>query len=188
MISGRPLKENKMPDMKIKSICNILLLGFFAAILITDEIQAGPRQNVTDTICCPPVNLQVVSTTFPTFCVSWQVNTDSGCIHPPYGYEIQWAYYPGSGPWWSGNVVYSSGTTINFCTNVDTCRNYQWRVRTICDTANGGTYSDWVYGKKFAMGCTHDGQKNSEKKSDDHKPTLITPSFTRQPISSIKEQ
>lgn len=174
--------------MKNKTFFHTLLLALFSTCILAFSTKAESSINMPDTVCCPPLNLQIVSTTFPTFCVSWQVNADSGCIHPPYGYEIQWAYYPGTGPWSSGTVVYSSGTTINFCANTDTCRNYQWRVRTICDTANGGAYSDWVYGKKFAMSCTHDGQKNSEKKSDDHKPALITPSFTRQPISSIKWQ
>lgn len=167
--------------MKMKTILPALLI--FSTFFFTKSAKAIPSYHMPDTVCCPPVKLQVVSTIFPTFCVSWQVNMDSNCIKTPYGYQVQWAAYPGTGPWSSATVVYSGGNTINFCANADTCRNYQWRVRTICDTSNGGTYSNWVYGRKFAMTCNHDGQKgkiNSE--SADHKVVPGGNAFIRRSI------
>jgi len=129
------------------AFCVIISLSIYAG-----KANAGIKIPITDSVCCNPDSLKVVSVNYPVFCVSWKVSTDSTCKHP-YGFTVQWRPYPGSGAWTERIKIYTGGTTINFCDSVDTCRNYQWRVRTICDTTNGGIYSDWVYGNKFAMNC-----------------------------------
>ncbi len=128
-------------------ICAIITLSFYAG-----NANASIKTVVTDTACCPPDSLKIISTIYPVFCVSWHVRADSGC-RVSYGFEVQWRYHPGSNPWNGAIKIYTGGSTVSFCANVDTCRVYQWRVRTICDTLNGGTYSAWVYGGKIAMNC-----------------------------------
>lgn len=138
---------------------SVIICIFIYLFCFTDKTNAAIKTSVIDTACCAPDSLKVVSTDFPFFCVSWHVPADSNC-RTPIGFEIQWRYYPSSNPWTSSTVLYTGGTTINICHSVDTCRNYQWRVRTICDTANGGVYSDWVYGNKFGMkNCGNGFQK-----------------------------
>lgn len=142
------------------------------SILLATNVNAGNKLNGVDTTCCAPDSLAVISTNYPTFCVRWQVSADSNCINP-YGFEIRWAYFPGSGPWHSAIIPYAGGTIINFCSNVDTCRSYQWMVRTICDTANGGIYSDWVGGRKFVM--TNCGGGPQDKLIDKYSPIQNSP-------------
>jgi hypothetical protein len=77
------------------------------------------------------------------------VSIDSNC-KSPYGYEIQWKQL-GTLLWYNRILPYTGGTTVNYCDSVTVCGNYQWRVRTICDTIGGYTYSDWVNGNKFTM-------------------------------------
>jgi len=146
----------------------VIIFATISLSLFAGNSNAGEiKTTLIDTSCCPPDSLKVVSKTFPVFCVSWHVASDSNC-RVPYGFEIQWRRYVGAGPWSSFIKIYTGGTTENFCTRVDTCTVYQWRVRTICDTLNGGTYSDWVYGNKIIMDCgivalTDDIREQAEK-------------------------
>ncbi len=123
----------------------ITILSFY-----TGKVNAEIKLPIIDSTCCKPDSLKVVSTNYPVFCVSWQISTDSTCQRP-YGFEIEWRPFPSASPWYNKIVIYTGGTVINFCDSVINCGNYQWRVRTICDTAGVTTYSDWVYGNKFAM-------------------------------------
>jgi hypothetical protein len=135
------------------TICTIIALSLYAG-----KANGGTTTSGRDTVCCAPDSLKVVSINYPVFCVSWKVNPDSSC-KTPYGFEVQWRHYPGSFPWTGKIMIYTGGTIINFCDSVDSCGGFQWRVRTICDTLNGGTYSDWVYGNKFSMPCGGHFQK-----------------------------
>lgn len=131
---------------------SIVFCAIFSLSLIVVKANTSFKVPITDSICCDPDSLKVVSVNYPVFCVSWKIPADSTCKHP-FGFTVQWKPYPSSDPWSEKIIIYTGGTTINFCDSVDTCRNFQWRIRTICDTLNGGTYSNWVYGNKFSMNC-----------------------------------
>jgi len=151
--------------MKPKSL-SIALIVIACLSFNTLKAKAEIKYSITDTICCPPDSLKVISTNYPVFCVSWQVASDSTC-RTPYGFTVQWRPYPWTGPWLEAIKVYTGGTTVIFCESVTVCTSYQWRVRTICDTANGGTYSDWVYENKFAMqNCGGSDFEGTDDKKD----------------------
>lgn len=137
-----------------KHLKSIALLTIISFLFFTGKANTINKLPITDTICCPPDSLKVVSTNFPVFCVSWKVSADSSC-KLPFGFEVEWRPFPGSGPWTTKVKIYTGGTLVTFCDSVSVCSGYQWRVRTICDSTSGGTatYSAWVYGNKFAMTC-----------------------------------
>ena len=147
------------------AFCAIMILS-----LSSGKVNAGLKNSKTDTICCTPDSLKLVSTNHFIFCVSWRVSTDSNC-RTPYGFELQWRRYLSSDPWKSKVIIYNGGTSVSLCDSVDTCRSYQWRVRTICDTLGSGTYSDWVYGSKFVIICIISPQNRNDFK---HLPLLAT--------------
>ena len=103
------------------------------------------------TTCCPPDSLSLYYYTGKQFCIRWKVSADSSCTIP-YGFQVQWRQYPGLFTWNTKTVVYNSGNTIVFCDTAKVCTENIWRVRTICDTANGGTYSNWV-SMTGSLGC-----------------------------------
>ncbi len=138
--------------IRLLAFCSVIAILFFAA-----NANAANRTSTTDSTCCTPDSLQVISSDYPVFCVSWNVPIDSMC-RTPQAFEIQWK--PLYGAIWKSKIVpYTSGTTINFCDSVDTCGTYMWRVRTKCDDS---IYSDWVDGKKFIVPCDHDGPNNAQ--------------------------
>jgi len=121
------------------AICAIISLSLFAG-----KANAEIKLPTTDSTCCKPDSLKVVSLNYPAFCVSWWFPEDSACVIP-YGFEVQWRalgthFYAG------GTKFYVSGGTQIFCDNVYSCRTHEWRVRTICTSGGVTTYSDWVYG------------------------------------------
>lgn len=148
----------------MKTKFQLLAIAITILFFYSSNANAAIKFSIIDSTCCKPDSLKVVSTNFPTFCVSWQISTDSAC-QAPYGFEVEWRQFPSALPWNNQTVIYSGGTTINFCAQVLGCGNYQWRVRTICDTAGVFTYSDWVYGNKFAMrNCLEELQIPSDSK------------------------
>jgi len=134
----------------------IVLFAIISLTLFASNAYASVKVPVTDTICCNPDSLKVVSVIYPTFCVSWRISLDSPC-RVPYAFQVQWRRFPSSDPWTEAIKIYTGGTTISFCSTVNECRAYQWRVRVVCDSIDS-TFSDWVYGPKFGMNCT--GDKN----------------------------
>jgi hypothetical protein len=128
---------------------HLLALSLVIIFLFRAEnVKAENNQLYTDSTCCAPDSLVFISATYPVFCVSWHVRSDSVCHHPQ-GFEVQWKLLTVT-VWKSKTVTYTTGTIINFCDSVDTCGAFQWRVRTKCTDS---TYSDWVYGKKFTIIC-----------------------------------
>ena len=142
-------------NFRLIAICAIITLSLF-----TGNANANTKILVTDTICCNPDSLKVVSTNYPVFCVSWRVSADSTCKRP-YGFVIQWRPFPGSGPWTEKTMYYFRGTIVTFCDSVPECKTYQWRVRTICVIGNVTTYSDWIDGPNFPMICSGTRTSNS---------------------------
>jgi len=128
---------------------SIVICVIVSLFLFSGKANAMIKGPIRDSVCCAPDSLKIVSTNFPVFCVSWRVSIDSNCKNP-YGFEIQWKQL-GTFLWFNKMVPYTGGVIINFCDSVSVCGNYQWRVRTICDTIGGYTYSDWIYGNKFTM-------------------------------------
>ncbi len=145
----------------------LLPVIIFTIVSFSTKANALIQNPLTDTVCCTPDSLKIVSVNYPVFCVSWHVRSDSGC-RLPYSYEVQWRYYPSTNPWNGAIVTYTGSTTLSFCARVDTCRTYQWRVRTICDTLNGGHYSDWVYGNKIGMNCPVSKTSENDLKQTAH--------------------
>jgi hypothetical protein len=157
---------------------------FLAAIFSVLSINAKNKIGLIDTTCCTPDSLTVVSLNYPVFCVSWHVRTDSGCT-TPYGFIVQWKKFIGTDLWKEKIVLYTSGTTVNFCDSIDSCGRWLWRVRTICKIdSNNTTYSDWVYGPRFApqpIDCNHDfsRQGTSEKSSTSRFEIVPNPASNR---------
>lgn len=163
----------------MKTKFQLLVIAITILSFYSSNANATIKFPVIDSTCCKPDSLKVVSTYFPTFCVSWQISTDSVC-QPPYGFEVEWRLFPSAAPWNNQTVIYTGGTTVNFCAQVLGCGNYQWRIRTICDTAGVFTYSDWVYGNKFAMSnCAEGLQKTSESKRKSQQTQLSYPSVIK---------
>lgn len=140
--------------MKTKMLYGLFTFSLFLSL---SQVYAKDKRPFADTTCCTPDSLKVVSLNYPIFCVSWHVPSDSSCIRP-YGFIIQVAKFPGSGPWKEKIVIYSTGGIINFCDSIDSCGAHQWRVKTICISNGITTYSDWVYGNKFNFNCSLDGR------------------------------
>jgi len=127
------------------SVTFILLL---VLLFCNSTTKAESRVSFSDTTCCTPDSLTVVSTNYPVFCVSWHIPNDSSCKKFA-GFVIQWKLLL-SNNWDSEFVPYNSGSYISFCDSVHICGVYQWRVRTKCSDS---TYSEWKNGNKFGFDC-----------------------------------
>jgi hypothetical protein len=159
----------------------IVICAIISLFLYTGKANAAIKLPITDTICCAPDSLKVISTNFPIFCVSWRVSVDSNC-KSPYGFEIQWKQL-GTFLWYNKIISYSGGVIVNFCDSVSVCGNYQWRVRTICDTIGGYTYSDWIYGNKFSMvNCLVGGLNFTKDLKNKQKPVKDKSTISNQAI------
>ena len=126
----------------------------------------------SDSTCCMPDSLKVVSLNQPVFCVSWEMPGDS--CERQQGFEIQWRLV--GTLIWKTRSINPTGPVYTYCDTAECGKNI-WRVRTKCDDS---TFSDWAYGS-FTLECNHDGPGERPAVS-------ITPNPASEQVSIIAPQ
>lgn len=72
---------------------NVLLISLCVLSALPLASQATSTVPVTDTLCCAPQNLTLVSGNATQFCVSWSFPAGGTCT-TPYGFLVQWSAMP----------------------------------------------------------------------------------------------
>ncbi len=106
----------------------------------------------TDSLCCAPQILTLVSSSATQFCVSWSLPTGSTCI-TPYGFLVQWSAMPTSTTRNEAIVLYSGTNLHSLCEALPSCGKYQLRIKTLCDSSQTGRSSNWVYLQNVGVAC-----------------------------------
>lgn len=131
---------------------NAFLVSFCLLFFFPNASLATTKVSVSDTVCCAPQNLTLVSNTSSQFCVSWTFQTGSTCTIP-YGFLLQWSATPTTNTRNEAVVLYNGSNIYSLCEALARCGTYQLRIKTLCDSSQTGQSSNWVYLQNVGVPC-----------------------------------
>ena len=92
---------------------HLLALSLVIVFVFRAENVKGENNPLyADSTCCAPDSLTFIRATYPVFCVSWHVPSDSACLHPQ-GFEVQWKLLTAS-IWKSKTIAILRGLSLLF--------------------------------------------------------------------------